>query len=49
MEFLRIFDACEQIMSYQFYYRGYRFSLWNVFIFSVVAFALVYVFRKLTN
>ena len=46
MEFSTIFNACKEIMMYEFSYMGYTFSLWNVTIFSFVGFILLYfIFR----
>lgn len=41
MDFVTIFSACKEIMDYEFTYMGYTFSLWNVMIYSFVAFCLL--------
>lgn len=42
MDFPMIFYACKEIMLFEFTYMGYTFNLWNVMVFSVVGFIILY-------
>lgn len=47
MEFAAIFNACKELMLYEFTYMGYSFSLWNVMVFSAVGFIILWFIFKM--